>query len=190
MFDPLSLAIMNNVIRACHELLADDALNAVESWPLVVAAGEPLDEERRRILCREAVATGTAFLYLGFGDRVQRGPQRIEIIAPSAGACCVYSDCVVCPGVGNSLSLRRRGSPAGRFAIRRGELAHISDAAPKLTVSNLDRSARRLRCHAGNMDLGLERHSFVAISERPRKRRRHQHSAYFAEGEASSLLLP
>jgi hypothetical protein len=177
MFDALSIAIINNVIRACHDLLADPAPEVFESWPLIVAGGGPLDEDRRRILCRDAVASGSAILYLAFGDRVQRGPQGIEIITPSAGVCQVYTDCVVCPSAPNGLSLRRRSSPAGRFAIRRGDLVHISDAAPMLSVPELERSARLLRCHAGKMELGLEWHGFVAVSDRPRDRRRNQQSA-------------
>jgi hypothetical protein len=162
MLDPISLALINNFFQACHDLLADPASGAAESRPLLIAAGEPLNDDARLTLCQSAIGANTAILHLGFGHRVQAGPQQLEVIVPSAGACYVYTDCVLCPGEGNGLSLRRRSSRSNRFAIRRGELVQMVDPAPKLTAPNLERSLRRFRCHAGYMELRLEQPALVA----------------------------
>lgn len=153
MFDPLSLAIIANFVPACHQLLAVSDFGPVEGRRLTIAGGKPLDGESRRALSRAAIENDTAAVYLEFGQRVQAGPERVQVIIPRDGVCYGYDDCVFCPGGIDRIGLMKRDNPTGRFTFVNGQLSHIADSAPKPPARELERVIRRLRSVALNMKL-------------------------------------
>lgn len=153
MYDPLSLAIIAYFVPAYHQLLTVSAFGPVEGRRLTIAGRVPLDGEGRRALSRAAVDNDTAAIYLEFGQRVQLGPERVQVIIPRDGVRYGYDDCVFCPAELDRIGLMKRDNPTGRFAFVNGELSHVSESARKPPARELERVAGRLRCIALNMKI-------------------------------------